>query len=201
MFLGIDRPEWFLLWSGILGAVVSAAVAALVATVVLALSNRHQIKLSEEAAEEQRKIVLMQLDEQRSEAARSREQTALAEVLIAVEGLTMEMRSTEDVRAYVPTLNAAMARWRIELGGGAMEREVMRWPMLLRRLALKVVFGKESGAGWADEFARLGSAIEQLSSVVLAWQTADRERRAELHDKLRVFRRETLDSGARSSKS
>lgn len=71
MFWGIDRPEWFLLWSGILGAVVSAAVAAWVASRVLVRSNRHQSELADEAATRQEKLAGKQMDMQMQSSRRA----------------------------------------------------------------------------------------------------------------------------------
>lgn len=68
MFLGIDRPEWFLLWSGVLGAVLSAGAAAWVAVRVLTRSNRHQRELAEEAAVQQALIAREQMEGQQRNA-------------------------------------------------------------------------------------------------------------------------------------
>lgn len=74
MFWGIDRPEWFLLWSGILGSVISAGVAALVAASVLVRSNRHQRELADEAATTQRDLARRQSAEQRRRAQEALEE-------------------------------------------------------------------------------------------------------------------------------
>lgn len=191
MYWGIDRAEWLLLWSGVLGAVVSAAVAALVATFVLVRSNKHQLKLSLEAAETQRAVALKQLTEQRSEAARSREQAALAEVIVAVEQLVaMSPRPNGEVRSYSMAFKAAMARWRIELASSVMEVELRRWSRILTRKALGVSRAKESGnsENFRAALNGLEVAASGLMSVVLAWPAADGAERAALQERLSALR-------------
>ncbi|MGW9707809.1 hypothetical protein [Arthrobacter koreensis] len=153
------------------------------ATFVLSRSNRHQLKLAKAAAKEQR-----------DEAARSREQAALAEVLIATEGLmtVVKRNSPEGVQEYWPVLTAAMARWRVELGSGDMEQEIKNWPLFLRTTAFKGVSGKATNSTeWSAEFWKLGTGIRLLSSVVLAWPEASQAGRQAMREELRVFRLES----------
>lgn len=105
MLWGIDRDEWVQLWSGGLSAVLSAAVAAIVAIVVLTRSSRHQQSLVER-----------QLDEQRTEAALTREKAAMADLMAAATRfISFDERYkhasvTELISAYI----AATYRWALE---------------------------------------------------------------------------------------
>ena len=81
MLWGIDRDAWISVWSGALGAipaaVLAAAVAAWVAVTVLNRSNLHQRQQADKAAREQRTIARRQAIAERLSAQRAlREQRA-----------------------------------------------------------------------------------------------------------------------------
>lgn len=183
MFLGIDRDAWISIWAGGLGAipaaVISAAVAAWVAVKVLNRSNKHQQKLAAEAIAHQKELGERQLEEQRAEAARSREHAAVADVLTSVESLHFVNRSSlEAVSAQVSIFMAAIARWRVEMGKSPMERELREWSVLLigavgERTAAEEL-GDEEREGTREHMTDVAA---ELINVALQWPSASAETR------------------------
>lgn len=170
-FGGIQEGVWVQLWSGTIGAIVSAGVAALVAVMVLAGSNDHQRKLAEK-----------QLAEQRAEAGLVRERAAIAEVMVACEGfLKASERSLAEVRNHLSLFQAAVARWRVELGNGEMQSELLRWNQVFF-----IAAGNHALARGANReaFDILSKAISSFTFILLAWPEADATGRCRLRTHL-----------------
>lgn len=200
-FGDISRSEWVQLWSGVLGAVVSSGVAALVAVLVLTRSNKVQRKLAAEALAHQKAQGEAQLAEQRAEAARVREQAAIAEVIIATERFgIVSLEAMSDVRKHLPVFQAAAARWRVELGSGSMESELMTWTKILYEAACARVIerqGAEEGRGGDEQAAWdiLRGAISSLGMVALTWSSEpDLSKREHLQDWLKEWRIENEEA-------
>lgn len=225
MFLGMERAEVFVLLSGIIGAVLSAGVAALVAAGVLVRSNRHQRKLADEAAamqrelaqeqadeqhrnaqaalSEQRGIAERQLAEQKKEASIAREQQAIAEVIIATEDfMVIKLGPDEEAEQQMRALRVAVARWRAELGMDDMQRELLLWTELFGRasdlLRTEMVGGREELARVA--ITALSDAMSTLTGVALAWQGADSAMRGGIYEHL-VEKRTAIETSLDSVES
>lgn len=105
---GIDEGVWIQLWSGVLGAGVSAGVAALVAIFVLRRSNKHQQLLIEQ-----------QLATQRASEVRSREKSAMAEILSSTHGFLRAMNEGNDAIAFQSAeFMTNVFRWSLEAADG-----------------------------------------------------------------------------------
>lgn len=218
LFASIGRSEWIQLWAGLLGAipaaVISAAVAAGVAVTILGRTNEHQQLLSDQARKEQRDTAARQMDaqlklaekqlieqrelseqqlaEQRGEAGRVRERAAIAEVVIANEGFAKASEgSFAEVRSQLAIMQSAAALWRIELGNGDMQEELLLWPHLLfvaagnRSIARKKGDADEENAAWSI----LNDAIASFSPILIAWSGVDETARYMLRLRLREERK------------
>lgn len=105
---GIKEDVWVQLWSGTVGAMVSAGVAALVAIFVLRRSNKHQQLLIEQ-----------QIATQRAAEVRSREKSAMAEILSATHGFLRAMNEGEDAIAFQSAeFMTNVFRWSLEAADG-----------------------------------------------------------------------------------
>ena len=169
------------MWAGLLGAipaaVLSAAVAAWVAVTVLNRSNAHQTRLATE-----------QLQEQREEAVRVRERAALAEVVFAIEGLyAATLGSRDETTRHFSLLLAAMARWRIELGEGETQIELVRYAGMLLKLA-SMKKDSDNTPRENETNDDLLKAISTLSLVALKWPHADVSQRIALQMDLTELR-------------
>lgn len=174
---GIEEGVWVQLWSGAVGAIFSAAAAAAVAVMVLARSNAHQRKLASEALEHQKILGEQQLAEQKAEAARVREQAAIAEVIITAERfIPISRGSLNDVNDHLVVFQSAVARWRVELGvGSPLTDELLKWTTLhfvaARNRAAARSHGENEQADIA--FGHLSKAVTSLSTLALGWARAD----------------------------
>lgn len=172
MFWGIDRDAWISIWAGALGAipaaVISSAVAALVAVLVLTHSNASQ-----------RALAQRQLAEQRAEGARSREHAAVADVLASVESLIVVSRSSpEAVPAQVSIFLAAIARWRVEMGKSPMERELREWSLvLIGAVGERVAAAGLGDAEREDAGEHITDVAAEIINVALQWPSASTETR------------------------
>lgn len=208
---GIQEGVWVQLWSGTVGAIVSAGVAALVAVLVLTRSNAHQQKLAAEGMARQKELAEHQLAEQREEAGRVRERAALSEVVFATEWLFVVIDApTDEIDRHFPVLLAAMARWRIELGLGPMQQVVAKLSGLLMLVASDKAAAERAGMGDAAAAAKqqLLEAVGELTAVALEWPGSNVEQRAALQVRLvemrellmafrtDAFRTDTSDSSA-----
>lgn len=173
---GIEESVWVQLWSGTVGAIVSAGMAALVAVMVLTRSNTHQRKLAAEALAHQKALGEQQLAEQRAEAARVREQAAIAEVIIAAEQfMHVSRESTEELTRHLVVFQSAVARWRVELGPGSpLTGELMNWITVLFVAACdRHAIDPDDKEKTAAAFDTLARAITSFSTLALGWAAAD----------------------------
>jgi hypothetical protein len=159
---GMDQEMWLLqLWSGTIGAALSAVLAALVAVGVVLSSNKVQRGIAAEAlaentrqSEEQTSIIREQLEEQRKqgeaqlasvreqlyeqrkEASKAREYAAIAD-LVGLTAVGRDIQREEDFFIeYEQKLLAAAARWQLELAPAeAMRTEIGKWAPFLTNLA------------------------------------------------------------------
>lgn len=164
-FWGISEGVWVQLWSGTLGAVVSAGVAAWVAVSVLKRSNRTQ-----------QDLVVLQLREQRREASEVREKAAVADTIAAAMGLAPACRESRDaVHRETALLRSALVRWRLELGSSKLGAELQRWESTLLGAATNHWVELTKGEiGDSDKsFAILSNLTATIAAVGLNWQTAD----------------------------
>lgn len=209
MFMGIDRDAWISIWAGALGAipaaVISAAVAAWVAVRVLNRSNLQQQRLAaravahekkraavaallqedlaEKASSMQQRLAEQQLAEQRAEATRGREQAAIAEVIIAVERFPAEvLKSMDDVRHMQSRLESAVARWRVEIGRGEMQGELLAWTTLLFGAAIMRLRHIGESTLRERSWEVLRDATASFSTLALGWATSEGEARTSLKD-------------------
>lgn len=106
MFMGISEGDWLELWSGFIGALVSAVLAALVAVLVVWRTNKHQSGLAKSALAAQREdaatalkvqrdLLERQIREQREEARRAERHQALARFIAGVRELSFLHSETE----------------------------------------------------------------------------------------------------------
>lgn len=171
MFWGIDRNEWLVLWSGVLGASISASVAATIAVLVLVRSNRHQQELVER-----------QLVEHRREASISREKTAVADVVETANGFLAAAESgLDDIQSQTLAFRSASFRWQMEIDDLNLVLDLIQWANVLgdaaqgRYLAERVPEQKEEFNEWS------GVLTESISTVFafgLTWYRLPSERMA-----------------------
>lgn len=120
-FGGIDEEVWVQLWSGTLGAVVSAAVAAWVAVAVLKRSNRKQQELVE-----------LQLQKQGLQAEQARRNAVLADLLTAANGfMTAAKVSPEAVEEQRLIFETHTYRWELEGRASDNRMEFFKWSAVL----------------------------------------------------------------------
>lgn len=129
MFMGIDVDGWMQLWNGVIGAALSAVLAALVAVFVVWRTNKHQSSLAETALAAQREdaatalkvqrdLLERQIREQREESRRAEKTRALSEYVAGVRelGATHDKTDILEIGATCRRLEAALASLDI-LGG------------------------------------------------------------------------------------
>ena len=198
MLWGIDRPEWLVLWSGVLGAVISASVAATIAVLVLQRSNRHQQLLVEQ-----------QQAMQRAEAALSRERLATADIMSAVGGFrTAAEASLDAIQEQGLAFHAAAFRWHIEVDGVDLVTALLPWSNVMsnaanRQYVAKTKGDRETAKAWSD---LLLEATARMLSFALVWHREPDTREVELkrlaENKNRMeAAMETLSSTMRSRRS
>lgn len=206
---------WLLqLWSGTFGAAISAVAAAVVALLVVTLTNRHQSRLSEialakqaewaaealagqreqaaEAFAQQEKILRQQLAEQQAEASRERSTKAAADMISgAVELQDAPRKSMEEVVVLQHRLQSAAWRWYME-GVDDDLSEVILWANHLSLSAFKANWeaAKESNGKDYDAAAgeRLSSACLTFEGLASHWPSSDRDDRKGLIQALKADR-------------
>lgn len=167
---GIEEGVWVQLWSGTVGAIVSAGVAALVAILVLTRSSRTQLDLVEK-----------QLTEQRLEASRARARSATAEFVASVSDFrTAAIAGVDAVKNQSHEFVTAAYKWQLEMGTVDEILKLLAWDGTLVGLALRVQSDPE---GHSDEEDRtwdavLEEAISVLFAFGLSWNRDVDDRRA-----------------------
>lgn len=169
------------IWSGVIGAGVSAGVSVVVALLVVTRTNAHQSTLAEtarklqrerddEALEIQRAGMQERLDEQRQEADRLRMMDIRADVISAaahmVEVASVDLQAVE---AAAPHLGKALTRWRVETEDAALVEELSYWPAHIRLLAMEHVIARHESepAARVATFDNLNDAVSLLTVVAL----------------------------------
>ncbi|CAH0233107.1 hypothetical protein SRABI26_02699 [Arthrobacter sp. Bi26] len=206
---------WMLqLWSGTFGAAISAVAAAVVALLVVTLTNKHQSRLSEialakqaewasaalagqreqaaEAFAQQEKILRQQLAEQQAEASRERSTKAAADMIAgSVELRDASLKSVEAMTVVRHRLQAAAWRWFME-GVDDDASEVVLWATHLSLFAFKANLeearksnGKEYDAAAGERLSNACLTFEGLASL---WPSSDRDDRKGLMQALKAER-------------
>ncbi|MDK1360299.1 hypothetical protein QNO00_08475 [Arthrobacter sp. zg-Y1219] len=168
-FWGIERDEWIELWAGLLGAVpaavLSAAVAALVAVFVLGRSNRHQQALVEE-----------QLKVQRNEAALAGEKAAMADLIAITNRFVSYGVGTDPdlIRRATVSFTAASYRWALETGDRNHASVLLSCASVLGGAGVVVSMTKEDSTGkFEDLHTAVRSILNEMVRLVanfgLAW--------------------------------
>lgn len=122
MLWGIPATTWLELWSGSIGALVSAIGAAVVAWLVVKATNRHQGEIARAALEAQRadatealrvqrELLEQQISEQRQEARWAEKTRALSEFVAGVRELNAihDETTLHEVNATIRRLEASAA--------------------------------------------------------------------------------------------
>lgn len=158
------------IWSGVIGAGVTAAVSIYVAILVVGRTNAHQSALAEKSLEVQRAGMQEQLDLQRKESARLRMMEIRADVISAASHMVEAARRGSDAIGEAALLfDRAVTRWRIEAIDDRLTDELQHWPSFLRILALQhsTVVRRGDPAARNVSFAKLNDAVSMLSVVAL----------------------------------
>lgn len=174
---------WLLqLWSGTIGAAISAVAAAAVAILVVRLSSRHQSRLAD-----------LQLKEQRDEATRQRTIFAIADMLAAVnEFRTTARADVTDIWAVHHRSHSAALRWYVE--DRAAGTEAVAWAHHLLELASAVHSAQQDIGGshtWQlaiDSVEWLTARTEALTVRAVAWPHASQPEREAILAELRSIR-------------
>ncbi|MFF5791107.1 hypothetical protein ACFY5D_03565 [Paeniglutamicibacter sp. NPDC012692] len=185
------------LWSGTIGALVSAVLAALVAVFVVWRTNKYQGKQaaiaradayvqSAKALREQKEILEKQFAFQIEESRLAESSRCIAEFMSAAEALHLSWLylpdNTPEQLKLLSELNGRMSKSVFELkmlGEFALEPVALLqgWPMVLSGLAIKRASGKKGGDIAADAKEALQDACRALSYHLQNWNTrTDQER-------------------------
>lgn len=198
MLWGLGPEAWLQLWSGVIGSVVGAVGAALVALLVLRKTNNHQSTLarvalkeqreladrelaaqrkdSKTALKEQRKALNKQLRDQRSEASRARELAAIADFLSAIEAISDGMGDPDwlksNLSAAEQQLESARVRMTFEPHSRALVNALKLWvPAYNRALWIyKIATGEHrSRLAFPDEASEVSlDAVSMSAHMTLA---------------------------------
>lgn len=168
MFWGIDREEWLVLWSGVLGAVISASVAATIAVLVLTRSNKHQ----------------------RAEAALARERAATADIVAAATAFNTAIGKGADRLGGIHLeFTAAAFRWQMEAKGLDFTFTLLIWSTLFGEVVRKAntaSAGSETRKAWLALLAEAASIFILFCSDWHRLAAKERVKRVRALDKSRV---------------
>lgn len=209
-----DQEMWLLqLWSGTIGAAVAAVLAAIVTVVTLMCSTRHGEKLAREARSHANKLAEAQLKEaksareeqvreQRGEAAKSRQFSAIADLVAALEGYERENDEDSYSDEYRRVLRSAVARWQLDLDSEVMKNEIGQWPWLLWQLAGEA--HKEPSNRDHEAQRRFAYSCAELAEAAMEWPSASAEKQVTIIRHLssvrsKAVRREPLSAGLRTA--
>lgn len=158
MFWGLSEAWWMQIWSGVIGAAITAGISIFVAIIVVKRTNSHQSILSNRALAEQRKgdaealeeqrardaaaldvqraALQEQLEQQRAETARLRMMDVRADIVAdANHVLDSALQNMDAVDRAIPPLSRSITRWRIESTDKELVDELMHWPRFVGWLA------------------------------------------------------------------
>lgn len=174
MLWGLDRDAWISIWSGTLGAipaaVLAAGAAAWVAVMVLSRSNKHQQDLVEQ-----------QLSAQRTSVALEREMSAMAEVLAAASKFTYLPydASRADAMEQIAGFRAAVYRWALETQEMKFLGELERSSQILAVGTLRAI-GLPTDSSWylicVSTVQRMVDGLTEFGLEWYATEPRDRER-------------------------
>lgn len=179
------------LFSGFFGSLTSAVVGALVAVVVVVLTNRSQRKSAAEALNEARRSAEVALKQQRemlleevhwaqNSARRSALTSAIASFLAGAQEHT-DLPGPDFPRAQKISRGMEKFYFEIALLGGeavSLAKVLQKWPNLLVYLRLKVI---QSGTNSDDRAAhedRILESVQMLSRAMPKWMSGSPEERA-----------------------
>lgn len=162
------------LWSGTFGALASAIAAAIVALVVVKMTNAHQSKLAQAALRAQRVEASRALRRQRDDARASAARQAMAQFVASASEIASraERWTHDDLRQIGVRLHVSVTEIRI-LGGEFSE---MGDVLLRMSRAMKQLAGRElaSRDGLAPEFnnimwRELNLLVSEASALIPVW--------------------------------
>jgi hypothetical protein len=179
MFLGVGEEGWEQLFSGFIGSLA----AAIVAVVVLILTNKHQRALSTQQSTDQRELSNQQLAEQRAESSRVRRNEAIARIIFTA----TQFRQTVDDQArhaLIADMESAVLLWEFEEPNETIFAELRLWPQLLFVESAKMF--KPSGEGGVsyNQVLRMSEITFSITSNLKKWPGADADGRLEIVDNL-----------------
>lgn len=168
------------LWSGTIGALVSAVAAALVALLVVKSTNASQRKESANDRTQNRELVDRQLNAAVNEASKSRLILATADFVGAVKTSFVEARDPAFTRKSFAEMSAAVIRMRVESESSDSEflDELDRWCSLVLEVTNKSAGRRSNLAISLAESRSKKSKIEAaLSGTMSTWPNATKEQR------------------------
>jgi hypothetical protein len=182
MLWGISAADWLELWSGTIGALVSAVAAALVAWLVVRATNKHQGEIAKAALKAQREdaatalivqreLLQQELREQREESRRSERTQALARFVSGVRELSFLHNATElpSIAAVGRELEAAVAA--LDILGGEDEglRELLH-PSIRPIIVLSTLSLDDFKAGVdSDAYRLLRACADAICTLAPKW--------------------------------
>lgn len=195
---GIEEDVWVQLWSGAIGAIPAALLAAWVAVSVLRRSNRYQQELVER-----------QLAVQRQEAALSREKAATADVVAVANGFLSVLDEGPDaVQRQALAFRAACFRWQIEIEDLDLILDLVLWANVLADAANGHLIEKVTpGSTIENEWRKaLTASISSIFAFSLGWYRLPddrlntvaglKKRRGELEEQIKALSRKDATAGA-----
>ncbi|WP_440102441.1 hypothetical protein [Glutamicibacter mishrai] len=174
MLWGLPPETWLELWSGAIGAFVSAIAAALVAWGVVSATNKHQSTLSDKALREQRKQARRSLQAQqdldRDNAARQAMARYISNALELVS--LAESRTPDELRSIGVRLQVAATEIRI-LGNefNKMGDVLLRMSRSIRGLAARELASRDGKVPEFNERMRheLNLIVSEASALIPVW--------------------------------
>lgn len=155
VFLGLTESWWQELFSGTLGALVGATVAAIAIIVTIRtqrqlfaiersevytatlLADRKRKAELELQLRAQREDVMRQLAVQAAEASKEREIAAMADLVAGADQMRKKfVRGLPVIEDTLFDLQAAGQRWSLEIQDKALSREIQEWPEFIGFLAI-----------------------------------------------------------------
>lgn len=121
--LGVSCGTWIEVWSGTIGALFSAVLAAIVALAVVARTNKKQGAISKTA-----------LEAQAAEAARVRVYAAASDLVAGVDLGVLRYRQADAADDSFIAMRSAVARLELDLGQIAFTNELRQWPRFISSL-------------------------------------------------------------------
>ncbi|RAM37712.1 hypothetical protein [Arthrobacter globiformis] len=191
MFWGIDQKDWLQLWSGALGslggAVVgvfgtffAAIIGGVVALVVVRLSNDYQERLARQQGELQGRLAAEQAEQQKAEAARIRENSLVADLIVATgDMLDALWEGREAVEAVRRRMAATVTVWKFETRNPDLFAVISAWPHYIHNKA-RYALDSPIQSDRIEAHGELRARVGKFATAMEAWPTADAAKRAEI---------------------